>query len=296
MNTQSDSFNVSHEPQINRSVASNLENIRKSGLLDYRSEALPTWCPGCGYYGITASITQALNTLKINTNDFVVVSGIGCAGRYPFFVNGYGLHGIHGRTLPIACGVKISRPELTVLAVAGDGDALAIGGGHLPHAIRRNPDLTYVIFDNSIYSLTKGQASPTTPHQQITKTTPYGNPDSPVNPVLLGLAYGASFLGTGYAGQPDTMTDLFIEAFQHKGFSLVIIITPCITFDQTNITYDRMRNVWQPIPSGHDPSNLQAAMHLALQGTYYHGIFYKIQRSTFHDLQQLIRQKAQEKK
>jgi 2-oxoglutarate/2-oxoacid ferredoxin oxidoreductase subunit beta len=295
MTNQSNPSNSNQEHQINRSMAMNLEAIRKSGLLDYRSEAMPTWCPGCGYYGITSSITHALNELKIDTKDFVVVSGIGCAGRYPFFVNGYGFHGIHGRTLPIACGVKMSQPKLKVLAVAGDGDAFAIGGGHLPHAIRRNPDLTYVVFDNNIYGLTKGQSSPTTPQNQITKTTPYGNPDAPINPILIGLAYGASFLGVGYAGLPDSLTELFIKAFSHKGFSLVIVTTPCITFDHLNITYDRLRDLWKPIPSGHDTADLQAAMQLAINGSFLYGIYYQKERPSFEDLQSAIRQKAQKK-
>ena len=138
-----------------------LEQIQESGRLDYRSGSLPTWCPGCGYYSMTEGVTNALNALQLDNKDVVCVSGIGCASRFPFFVDVYGFHTLHGRTLPVATGIKTANDNLTVVVVGGDGDGFAIGGGHIPHAAKRNVDLTYLLFDNGIYGLTKGQTSPT---------------------------------------------------------------------------------------------------------------------------------------
>jgi 2-oxoglutarate/2-oxoacid ferredoxin oxidoreductase subunit beta len=274
-------------PRLNEAVTHDLEQMLHSGILDYRSEALPTWCPGCGYYGITHGLTQALNSLQIPNRNLVVISGIGCAGRYPFFVRGYGLHSVHGRALPVASGAKMANPELTVIAVGGDGDGFGIGGGHLIHAIRRNVDITYIVFDNGIYGLTKGQASPTTPRGQITKTTPFGNPDTPVQPILLGLAYQASFVAAGFAGQPDELAPLFREALSHKGFSYVVITTPCITFDHVNITYAKMKDTWEPIPDNHSVSDHRTAMDLAVDARRYVGVYYRDDRPAFPPVQDI---------
>ncbi len=282
-------------PSVHAGVNRFLDEVRESGILNYRSESLPTWCPGCGYYGITQGITQALSELDIPPHELVFVSGIGCAGRYPFFMKGYGFHTVHGRTLPIASGVKMANPRLKVIAVGGDGDGLAIGGGHLPHAIRRNVDLTYIIFDNGIYGLTKGQASPTTPQGQITATTPYGNPEQPLNPVMLGLSYGASFLATGYAGLPHELMHVFKAAFSHRGFSLVIITTPCVTFDSVNITYDRFRHLWHPVPPSHPISDIRSAMMLAMSGEHYYGVMFAEDRPTWDDRWESIKQNARRK-
>jgi len=268
---------------LNAEIVADISAVQQSGLLDYRSEELPTWCPGCGYYGITQALMQALADLHIENRNLAVVSGIGCAGRMPFFVNGYGFHAIHGRALPVAQGVKIAKPELTVLVVGGDGDGLGIGGGHLPHAVRRNVDLTYVLFDNGIYGLTKGQSSPTTPTGQVTGSHPYGNPDRPLDAVTLGLAYRASFMARGYAGKPHELYPIMKQALEHRGFSFVVAITPCVTFDKVNITYDRLRESWVPIPDDHDTSDLGAAMRLALSDKLYYGVFFREDRPTFND-------------
>lgn len=283
-------------PFINTRVAQDLEQMNRSGLLNYRSDTLPTWCPGCGYYGITHGLTKALNGLEINPADLVVVSGIGCAGRFPFFVNGYGFHAVHGRAIPIACGVKMARPELSVLVVGGDGDGFGIGGGHIPHAIRRNVDITYIIFNNGIYGLTKGQASPTTPRGQTTGTSPFGAVEDEMNPVMMCLAYGASFLGTGYAGQPDVLASLFTAAMEHKGFSVVIITTPCITFDHVNITYDRFRDLFEPVPDAHDPCDFKAAMNLAMSDRHFSGVLFRDARPDWEERQQQIRDSLKAKK
>ncbi|MCF8067642.1 MAG: 2-oxoacid:ferredoxin oxidoreductase subunit beta [Desulfobacterales bacterium] len=252
-----------------------LEAVKKQGFLDYRTSQLPTWCPGCGYFGITHAIVQTCNDLQLKKEEVCVVSGIGCAGRYPIFMDVYGFHTVHGRSLPIAAGIKLSREELTVFAVAGDGDALGIGGGHLPHTIRRNVDITLFLFDNSIYGLTKGQTSPTTPLNQATNSHLKGNPDTPLKPVSLALAYGASFVARCYAGDVDGMKDVFRQAITHKGFSFIHIVTPCVTFDKTNITWGRLNGTVEPIEPVHDQTSFESALRLAEIPRLITGIFYQ---------------------
>ena len=283
----------SQQSMLHVETPQHIETMRTSGALDYRSGELPTWCPGCGYFGITHAINNALNSLGVARENLVLVSGIGCAGRYPFFTNCYGFHGVHGRALTIAGGVKMANPELTVLAVGGDGDGLAIGGGHLPHAIRRNVDMTYILFDNGIYGLTKGQSSPTTPQGQITSTHPYGNPDTPLNPILLALSYGGSFVGAGYAADPKSLEKVFLEALQHPGFSFVDVISPCITFDHVNLQYGVLREKFKPVPDDHNPSDLKEAMGMAMDDNFYTGILYQDRRSTWEERTQEAVSKAQ---
>ncbi len=164
-----------------RVLAAKVNSIKEEALFAVRSDNLPIWCPGCGYFGIHQGLNQAIQQLGLPRHEVVVVSGIGCAGRYPFFSNTYGLHTVHGRTLPVATGVKLANPKLTVFAVGGDGDGLAIGGGHLPHIARRNFDVNYLLFDNSIYGLTKGQPSPSSPTGFKTKASPSGSFEAPLN-------------------------------------------------------------------------------------------------------------------
>jgi 2-oxoglutarate/2-oxoacid ferredoxin oxidoreductase subunit beta len=251
-----------------------LRDVDERGHLDYRSHELPTWCPGCGYFGITQALIETCRDLALANDHIGMVSGIGCAGRTPIFFGVYGFHVVHGRSVPVATGLKLARPELTVFAVAGDGDALGIGGGHLPHAARRNVDITLFLFDNGIYGLTKGQTSPTTPTAQITSTHPFGNPDTPLNPIELALAYGASFVAQGFAGEVASLKDIFTKAINHKGFSFVHIISPCVTFDKDNITWNRLRGQCVAPPPNHDTSGINDALRLAQDPRLIIGVFY----------------------
>ncbi len=268
---------------LHADTSRHLRDMRALGALNYRSDELPIWCPGCGYFGITHAVNQALNRLGIENRNLTLVSGIGCAGRYPYFTHCYGFHVVHGRALPVACGVKMANESLTVLAVGGDGDGLAIGGGHLPHAIRRNVDLTYLFLDNGIYGLTKGQTSPTTPQGQVTGTHPYGNPETPLNPALMALSHGASFVAKGYAGEPKTLAEIVVQALQHRGFSFVQIVSPCVTFDHDNLLYDRLRRLWSPLPASHNRQDRQAAFAVALSETFQAGVYYQEQRPSWHE-------------
>jgi 2-oxoglutarate ferredoxin oxidoreductase subunit beta len=261
-----------------------LKEVRESGRLSYRSKSLPTWCPGCGYFSIVEGVTAALNRLGIHQKDVAVVSGIGCASRFPFFLDAYGFHTLHGRTLPVATGIKVANDALTVIAVGGDGDAFAIGGAHIPHAARRNVDMTYLVFDNGIYGLTKGQTSPTSVVGFKTTTSPYENQDRPLNPLMMLLSYDASWVGQGYAGEPHHLSEMIVQAIAHRGFSYLHILSPCVTFDKTTKTYTNLNMQVRPLPEDHDSSDRMAAMaeasHTDCPGL---GVLYREERPTLSD-------------
>ena len=239
---------------------------------DYKTDDHPIWCPGCGDFGVLTSLYQTLAGLKIDPKDLVVVSGIGCSGRTSGFIKSYGFHSIHGRVLPVALGIKVANPSLHVIAVGGDGDGFAIGGGHLAHAARRNSDMLYLVMDNSTYGLTKGQYSPTSPMGYQAGSTPYGNIEQPINPLAMLIAYGATFVGQGYSSKPKELTALVTKAMQHKGFAFLNVISPCITFYNT---YKSIPPRLGEVPQDHDTSNKAKAFELSLNteqtllGTFY---------------------------
>jgi len=246
-------------------------------MLNFRT-GHPIWCSYCGNYNLLTSIYMALASLDVEPKDTVVVSGIGCSSRMPGFVKSYGLHSVHGRGLPIATGVKLANPSLTVIAVMGDGDGLGIGGGHLMHAMRRNPDITCILVDNSLYGMTKGQPSPTTPHGVKTPTTPYGNPDTPINPVHMAVSCGASFVARGYTGEIETLQALITSAVTHSGFSLVHTIAPCPTFNYRE-TYKYYSKKVAQLPEGHDATDTASALGLSrVDEPLYTGVFYREER------------------
>jgi len=198
---------------------------------DFKSDIKPIWCPGCGDYAVLAAMTKALAESGRKREDIAFISGIGCSSRIPAYTNVYGFHGVHGRALAIAAGVKLARPDLTVVAAGGDGDGFSIGGNHFMHACRRNVDMTYVIMDNEVYGMTKGQASPTTaPDWCNSKLTPEGTGISPVEPVRLALAAGANFIARGFAGNPNEVARLIVEGINHPGFSFIQVLSPCVTY------------------------------------------------------------------
>lgn len=247
-------------------------------VADYRSDYTSSWCPGCGDYGVLKSVDMAFHELGLKNENVIIVSGIGCNGRFPHNFRTYGFHTLHGRVLPIAQGINMTRPELCVVGIAGDGDAFAIGGGHVPHAARRNPDMAYIVLDNGIYGQTKGQPSPTTPLGYKTKVTPDGNPENPIDISKLALAYGVSFLGRGFPGKPNHLARLIAQGIAHKGFALIHVLNPCPTFHDT---WKELAPKVIEIGSEHDSADLDAAWKLVRrQDKIPIGIIFKQKRPT----------------
>jgi 2-oxoglutarate/2-oxoacid ferredoxin oxidoreductase subunit beta len=259
---------------------------------DYKSEVKPTWCPGCGDFGVLDAAFRGLAGLKLAPDQTVVVSGIGCSSRLPHFMKTFGFHSVHGRALPVAQGLKMARPDLTVLAVGGDGDFFSIGVGHLIHAALRNIDITVIVMDNEIYGLTKGQTSPTSPHGHTTKSTPYGLQASTFNPIATALSLNMSFIARGYSAKPKDLAALIEQGVQHKGLAFIHVLSPCPTYFPT-------LNAWNeatvPLPLGHDPSNKAQAMTLAMETEkLYSGLFYREERPTMDQAaHELVKQAKQ---
>ena len=245
---------------------------------DYKSELKPIWCPGCGDFGVLQAIYRSLAAIDRPPHEIAFVSGIGCSSRIPGYTTTYGFNSVHGRALPIAQGVKLANPELLVVVAGGDGDGFSIGGGHVPHAIRRNTDLTYIVMDNQIYGLTKGQLSPTSPRGLITVTSEYGSLEEPVNPLLYVLAYGAGFVAQATPADMPGMTEVIEAAIRYPGFSFVNVQSPCVTFGREEVQVKAHRAQMKSLKSlGHDATNRLAAMDLAQHyGHELHtGIFYQ---------------------
>jgi 2-oxoglutarate ferredoxin oxidoreductase subunit beta len=197
---------------------------------DYLSDLRPIWCPGCGHFFALRALAQAFAWLKLPKEQIGLISGIGCSSRIPAYINAYGFHGVHGRALALGTGLKAARPDMHVIVAGGDGDGYSIGGNHFIHACRRNMDMTYIVMDNEVYGMTKGQPSPTTEPDWESKFAPHGTGIRTFNPLGVALASGASFIARGFAGDPNGLTKLIVEAIAHKGFSLVEIKSPCVTF------------------------------------------------------------------
>jgi 2-oxoglutarate ferredoxin oxidoreductase subunit beta len=223
------------------------------------------WCPGCGNFGILRALNKALVEMEIEPYQVLLVSGIGQAGKLPHYTRGNVFNSLHGRPVPPAIGAKIANSELIVIAVSGDGDAYGEGGNHFLHAARRNHDITYLVHNNQVYGLTKGQASPTSDVGFVTKTTPYGAV-SPVNPIALAIVSGASFVGRSFAGDVDHLANLIKKGITHRGFALIDILQPCVSFNHKNtFQWYRERVYKLEDESGYDPGNKKAALEKALE-------------------------------
>lgn len=245
---------------------------------DYKSELKPIWCPGCGDFGVLQGLYRALSAIGRPPHEVAFISGIGCSSRIPGYTTAYGFNTVHGRSLPIAQGVKLANPELLVVVAGGDGDGFSIGGGHVAHAVRRNIDLTYLVMDNQVYGLTKGQLSPTSPKGLETVTSPLGSLEDPINPLLYMLAYGAGFVAQATPADMPGMSALIEEAIRYPGFSFVNIQSPCVTFGEDEQQLKAHKGKMKTLASlGHDSTNQLAAMDLARAygKELYTGVFYK---------------------
>ncbi len=196
----------------------------------FKSDYKPIWCPGCGDYSVLSAFTKAFAAIGRRPEEIVVVSGIGCSSRIPAYLTSYGFHGVHGRALAAATGLKLARPDLTVVVAGGDGDGYSIGGNHFLHACRRNVDLTYVVMDNHVYGMTKGQPSPTTEPDWASKLSPKGTGLRVFHPLAVALAAGANFVARAFSGDPNGVAEILAEAIGHPGFSFVEVLSPCVTF------------------------------------------------------------------
>jgi 2-oxoglutarate ferredoxin oxidoreductase subunit beta len=197
---------------------------------DFKSDYKPIWCPGCGDFSVLSSLTKALAMLGLRPENVAVISGIGCSSRIPAYTTCYGFHGVHGRALAAAAGLKLARPELTVVVTGGDGDGYSIGGNHFLHACRRNVDLTYVVMDNHVYGMTKGQPSPTTEPDWDSKLSPGGTGLRTFHPLVIALAAGANFVARAFSGDPNGTADIIAQAISTPGFSFVEVLSPCVTY------------------------------------------------------------------
>jgi len=245
---------------------------------DYKSDLKPIWCPSCGDFGVVSAIYKALARIGRPPHEIAFVSGIGCSSRIPGYTTAYGFNTVHGRALPIAQGIKLANPDLLVLVAGGDGDGFSIGGGHVPHAVRRNLDLTYILMDNQIYGLTKGQLSPTSPRGLKTASSIHGSLEQPVNPLLYVLGYGASFVAQGTPADMPGLADIIEEGIRYPGFAFINVQSPCVTYGQEDQQLRVHKQKMQSLKDlGHDATDRLKAMALAQEyGQSLHtGVFYR---------------------
>jgi 2-oxoglutarate ferredoxin oxidoreductase subunit beta len=250
----------------------------------YKGPVDPDWCPGCGDFGVLRGLQRAAGKLGIQPKDLLVVSGIGCSSNLPGYIHAYGFHGLHGRAVALATGMKLGNPDLHVVVTGGDGDGYGIGIGHFIHAMRRNMDLTYIVMNNMTYGLTTGQASPTTPKTTSTKSTPEGNIEAPINPLALALVSGATFIARGFSGEINHLTDLIAQAIEHKGFALVDVFSPCVTY--MNMYQFFKPRVYTLDETDYDPSDWNTAMSKSYEWgeKIPLGVFYRTEAPTYDQL------------
>lgn len=247
-------------------------------MADYKSNDPIAWCPGCGDFGILMAVKQALVALELRPRDICMVSGIGQAAKLPHYLLGNVFNGLHGRALPVATGVKLANPQLTVLAIGGDGDGYAEGGNHFIHALRRNPGITYIVHDNRVFALTKGQASPLSVPGFVTSTTPWGQIASPFEPLATAIVHDASFVARGYSGDPDHLASLIQEGVRCGGFALINVLQVCVTYNKINTMAWYKERVYKMEEYSHDRRDAETALRKAAEwgkripiGVFYRG-------------------------
>ncbi len=257
---------------------------------DYKGKVDPDWCPGCGDFGVLSSLQKVCADMGILPHEMIVISGIGCSSNFPGYFNAYGMHTLHGRILAVATGVKMANHELTVIGTGGDGDGYGIGGNHWLHTARRNVDMTYLVMNNQIYGLTTGQVSPTSCDGMKTKSTPFGSVEEPVNPITSSIMHGATFVARAFSGDPKHMQQLMQQAIEHKGFAIIDIFSPCVTFNHDNDYAFFRPRVKKLEDEDHDASDWKAACEKAMLwgDTIYTGLFYQKRRPTLDELEPVL--------
>lgn len=263
--------------------------MRIMTIQDFTTKSQPNWCPGCGNYGIITALKQALVELNVQPKNTVIVSGIGCSSKLPHWVKTFGFHSLHGRGLAIAQGVKLANPKLTVIAVGGDGDGYGIGMAHFIHALRRNIDLLYIVHNNGVYGLTKGQIAPTGQIGFISPTTPFGSIEEPINPIKLAMGAGGTFIARGFADQIEHLKNLFISGIKHSGFGFIDVLQPCIAFNKINTREWYKERIYLLKTM---PKNYNEAMKLAQEKTKIPlGIFWQKKTKNYDELYQVLNSK-----
>jgi 2-oxoglutarate ferredoxin oxidoreductase subunit beta len=257
---------------------------------DLKGHVDPDWCAGCGDFGVLSCLQKAAAELGLQPHQMLTVSGIGCSSNLPGFFNAYGMHTLHGRALAVATGAKLANHDLTVVVTGGDGDGYGIGGNHFTHTARRNVDLTYLVMNNQIYGLTTGQVSPTSCEGMKTKSTPFGSVERPINPITAAIMNGATFVARGFSGDGKQLTELMKQAIQHKGFSLIDIFSPCVTFNHDNDYPFFRERVKKLEDDAHDTSDWKQACEKALVwgDTIYIGLFFQKQAPTLGDQEPIL--------
>lgn len=254
-------------------------------IKDYESDYENKWCPGCGNFGILSAMKQAFAELGVSPDKLLIVSGIGQAAKTPHFLRCNMFHGLHGRALPVATGAKIANHELTIVVNSGDGDCYGEGGNHFLHAVRRNIDITLLVHNNKIYGLTKGQASPTSDMGTVTRIQHHGVISEAFNPLAVALALGAGFVARGFSGNPEHLTGLIKEGVRHKGFSLIDILQPCVSFNHTNTFKWYKDRAYDAAKEGHTPDSFEQAMKKAREwgDRIPLGILFRQEKPSFTD-------------
>ena len=258
---------------------------------DFKGKVDPDWCPGCGDFGVLSGLQRAVSELGLQPHRIMTISGIGCSSNFPGFFNSFGMHTLHGRSLPHATGAKLANHEMTVIVTGGDGDGYGIGGNHFTHTARRNLDILYIVMDNQIYGLTTGQLSPTSELGMKTKTSPHGSIELPINPIANAITAGATWVARGYTGNTKQLISLIKAGIEHKGFALLDVFSPCVTFNKVN-TYQFFRQRVVPLEDvDHDPSDWKAGIERAMVwGEEIHtGLFFETNvRATLGDQEPVL--------
>jgi len=259
----------------------------------YESIDENTWCPGCGDFGILAAVKQALAQLELAPHEVMFFSGIGCGSKLPHYLKANGYDSLHGRGIPVATGFHLVNPELKVIQVSGDGDSYGIGGNHFVNAARRNVDIVHIVENNQIYALTKGQYSPTSEKGMITTTTPEGAIEVATNPLAMALAAGATFIARGFANDPKYLANLIARGIMHKGYALIDVLQPCITYNKINTKeWYRMRIYRVEDEQGYDPVDKEWAFRKALEWgeKIPVGVIYEVSLPTYEEQVAVLKQ------
>ncbi|MCP4581063.1 MAG: 2-oxoacid ferredoxin oxidoreductase [candidate division Zixibacteria bacterium] len=252
----------------------------------FNTSAKPNWCPGCGNFGIHTALKKALLKLELEPHQVILTSGIGCSSKIPHWANVYGLHGLHGRTLPLAAGIKLANSDLTVIAEGGDGDAFSEGMGHFVHACRRNINFTYIVHNNGVFALTTGQTSTTGKQGFISSSTPSGSIEMPFSPAALAIASGATFVAVGYSGDTMQLSDMIAKGIEHRGFSLINIMQICVSFNpKRNYKWYKER-IYKLESENHESTDREKALNVALalnEDRLPTGVFYQRKQAVYED-------------